>query len=61
MRARLLLAATCANLPCTATAQDKATIQSLNDQFAQAFNTGDFASMAAHYTEDAAILRGAKW
>ena len=37
-------------------AEDKATIQSLNENFARAFNTGDFASMAANYVEDAVIL-----
>jgi uncharacterized protein (TIGR02246 family) len=37
-------------------AQDKATIQSLNDQFTRAFNTGDIAAVAAHYTEDATVL-----
>ena len=38
------------------TAEDKATIQSLNENFARAFNTGDFASMAANYLDDAVIL-----
>jgi uncharacterized protein (TIGR02246 family) len=56
MRARVLLTATCLCLPISATAQDKATIQSLNDQFAKAFNTGDIAAVAAHYTEDATVL-----
>jgi uncharacterized protein (TIGR02246 family) len=37
-------------------AADKATIQSMNENFARAFNTGDFASMAANYVEDAVIL-----
>jgi len=39
-----------------ALAQDKATIQSLSDQFARAFNVGDAAAVAALYTEDAVIL-----
>jgi uncharacterized protein (TIGR02246 family) len=37
-------------------AQDKAAIQSLNDKFAKAFNSGDIATLAALYTEDAVIL-----
>lgn len=56
MRAHVLLTATCLCLPISATAQDKATIQSLNDQFAKAFNTGDIAAVADHYTEDATVL-----
>ncbi|KLK92596.1 ketosteroid isomerase [Microvirga vignae] len=56
MRACVLLAATCLCLPVSAMAQDRATIQSLNDQFARAFNTGDIAAVAAHYTEDAVVL-----
>jgi uncharacterized protein (TIGR02246 family) len=56
MRVYLLLAAACLCLPVSAKAQDKATIQNLNDQFARAFNTGDIASVAAHYTDDAAVL-----
>jgi uncharacterized protein (TIGR02246 family) len=39
-----------------AMAQDKATIQKLADDFAQAFNKGDFAAVAAMYTEDATVL-----
>jgi uncharacterized protein (TIGR02246 family) len=38
------------------TTEDRATIQSLNEKFARAFNTGDFASMAANYVDDAVIL-----
>lgn len=56
MRACILLAATCLCLPVSAMAQDKAAIQNLNDQFARAFNTGDIAAVAAHYTEDALVL-----
>jgi uncharacterized protein (TIGR02246 family) len=56
MRACVLLAATCLCLPVSAMAQEKATIQNLNDQFARAFNTGDIAAVAAHYTEDAVVL-----
>jgi uncharacterized protein (TIGR02246 family) len=56
MRACVLLAATCLCLPVSAMAQEKAAIQNLNDQFARAFNTGDIAAVAAHYTEDAVVL-----
>ena len=38
-----------------AAAQDKATIQSLNERFTSSFNAGDIAAVAAHYTEDAFI------
>lgn len=56
MRILALLAATCLCLPLPALAQDKATIQSLNDKFAQAFNAGDAAAIAALYTDDAVAL-----
>ena len=56
MRAHALLTATCLCLPVSALAQDRASIQTLNDQFAKAFNTGDAAAVAAHYTEDAVVL-----
>ena len=56
MRAHALLTATCLCLTVSAMAQDKATIQSLNDQFTRAFNAGDIAAVAAHYTEDAVVL-----
>jgi uncharacterized protein (TIGR02246 family) len=36
--------------------QDKATIEKLNDAFVAAFNKGDFAAVAALYTEDATVL-----
>ena len=42
--------------PHASVAQDKASIQSLNDKFAAAFNAGDFAAVASHYTEDAVLL-----
>jgi uncharacterized protein (TIGR02246 family) len=56
MRVQTLLTAICLCLPVSALAQDRATIQTLNDQFAKAFNTGDIAAVAAHYTEDAVVL-----
>ena len=56
MRAHALLTATCLCLTVSAMAQDKATIQSLNDQFTRAFNARDIAAVAAHYTEDATVL-----
>ena len=37
-------------------AQDRATIERLNARFTAAFNSGDFASAAALYTEDAYVL-----
>ncbi len=39
-----------------AAAQDKATIEKLNDAFEAAFNKGDFAALANMYTEDAYLL-----
>jgi uncharacterized protein (TIGR02246 family) len=56
MRAHVILTATCLSLACPSVAQDQATIQSLNDRFATAFNTGDIASVAARYTDDAIVL-----
>jgi uncharacterized protein (TIGR02246 family) len=56
MRVQALLTVICLCLPVSAMGQDRATIQNLNDQFAKAFNTGDIAAVAAHYTEDAVVL-----
>jgi len=56
MRISVLLACACLCFPGSARAQDTAIIQRLNDQFANAFNSGDIAAVAAHYTEDAAVL-----
>lgn len=56
MRAHALLTASCLCLSVPAVAQDKTIIQGLNDQFAKAFNTGDIAAVATHYTEDAIVL-----
>ena len=39
-----------------AVAQDKATIEKLNDAWTGAFNKGDAAAVAAMYTEDAYVL-----
>ena len=39
-----------------ALAQDKATIERLNDAWTAAFNKGDAAALAALYTEDAYVL-----
>jgi uncharacterized protein (TIGR02246 family) len=40
----------------TAFAQDKATIQKLNDAWTAAFNKGDATGVAAMYAEDAYVL-----
>jgi ketosteroid isomerase-like protein len=56
MRIQVIVSAICLCFSAPAMAQDKATIQSLNDKFAQAFNAGDAAAVAALYTDDAVIL-----
>ncbi|WP_114948303.1 YybH family protein [Microvirga calopogonii] len=56
MRAHALLIVPCLCFSMPAVAQDQTTIQSLNDQFARAFNTGDIATLASLYAEDAVIL-----
>jgi ketosteroid isomerase-like protein len=56
MRIQVIVSAICLCLSAPAMAQDKATIQRLNDKFAQAFNAGDAAAVAALYTDDAVIL-----
>ncbi len=43
-------------LAATSAAQDKPTIQKLNDAFVAAFNKGDSQALAAFYTEDAYVL-----
>jgi ketosteroid isomerase-like protein len=40
----------------TAFGQDKATIEKLNDAFVAAFGSGDMASLAAMYSEDAYLM-----
>jgi uncharacterized protein (TIGR02246 family) len=39
-----------------AAAQDKATMEKLNDAFESAFNKGDFGTLGGMYTEDAYVL-----
>jgi uncharacterized protein (TIGR02246 family) len=56
MRSVAMFTAICLCGTVPALAQDKATIQSLNDKFAQAFNAGDATAVAALYTDDAVIL-----
>ena len=51
-----LLAAALAGGAVPTLAQDKATIQKLNDAWAMAFNQGDAAAVAAMYTENAYVL-----
>jgi uncharacterized protein (TIGR02246 family) len=53
---KLLLATAAVLLALPATAQDKATIQGLNDRFSEAFNKGDSVAVAAHYTDDAVLM-----
>jgi uncharacterized protein (TIGR02246 family) len=50
------LAVACLLLAAPAAAQDKATIDKLNEAFVAAFNKGDFAGVGALYTEDASLL-----
>jgi uncharacterized protein (TIGR02246 family) len=40
----------------SASAQDKAAIQKLNDAFTSAFNKGDFVTVGSMYTDDAYLL-----
>ncbi|MBO1906332.1 SgcJ/EcaC family oxidoreductase [Microvirga sp. 3-52] len=56
MRILTLVTAICLSGSAPAMAQDKATIQSLSDKFAQAFNAGDAAGVATLYTDEAVIL-----
>jgi uncharacterized protein (TIGR02246 family) len=54
---RFAVAIFCLVLAATpALAQSKAAIQKLNDQWAEAFNKGDAATLAAMYTSDAYVL-----
>ena len=44
-----------------ALAQDRATIEKLNDVWTAAFDKGDAAAVAALYTEDAYVLPSRAW
>jgi uncharacterized protein (TIGR02246 family) len=52
----MLLAGLMLALAAPASAQSKAEMQKLNDKWAEAFNKGDAAAVAAMYTEDAYLL-----
>ena len=56
MRRIAILAVCFGLLAAPALAQSKAAIQSLEDQWAAAFNKGDSAAVAALYTQDAYVL-----
>ena len=53
---RATLAAVLGLLAAPAAAQDKATIEKLNDAFEAAFHKGDFAAIGTMYAEDAYLL-----
>jgi uncharacterized protein (TIGR02246 family) len=53
---RIVMFIGCLSLGSPALAQNKATIEKLNDVWTAAFNKGDAASVAALYTEDAYVL-----
>ena len=53
---RIVMFISCLSLGSPALAQNKATIEKLNDVWTAAFNKGDAAAVAALYTEDAYIL-----
>jgi uncharacterized protein (TIGR02246 family) len=53
---RIVMIIGCLSLGSPALAQNKATIEKLNDVWTAAFNKGDAASVAALYTEDAHVL-----
>jgi uncharacterized protein (TIGR02246 family) len=53
---RAFLVAFLLSFPHAVQAQDVQTIQQLNDRFSQAFAKRDFAAVADHYTDDAALL-----
>jgi Mg2+/Co2+ transporter CorC len=48
----VILAAASVLMVGPAVAQDKATIEKLNEAFVTAFNKGDFATVGSMYTED---------
>jgi uncharacterized protein (TIGR02246 family) len=53
---RIVMIICCLNVGSPALAQNKATIEKLNDVWTAAFNKGDAAAVAALYTEDAYVL-----
>jgi uncharacterized protein (TIGR02246 family) len=53
---RIVMIIGCLSLGSPAFAQNKATIEKLNDVWTAAFNKGDAAAVAALYTEDAYVL-----
>ena len=53
---RIVVIIGCLSLGSPALAQNKATIEKLNDAWTAAFNKGDAAAVAALYTEDAYVL-----
>jgi len=53
---RIVMIIGCLSLGTPALAQNKATIEKLNDAWTAAFNKGDAVAVAALYTEDAYVL-----
>jgi uncharacterized protein (TIGR02246 family) len=53
---RIVMIIGCLSLGSPALAQNKATIEKLNDAWTAAFNKGDAAAVAALYSEDAYVL-----
>ena len=53
---RIVMIISCLSVGSPALAQNKATIEKLNDVWTAAFNKGDAAAVAALYTEDAYVL-----
>ena len=53
---RIVMIIGCLSVGSPALAQNKATIEKLNDVWTAAFNKGDTAAVAALYTEDAFVL-----
>ena len=53
---RIVMIMGCLSLGAPALAQNKTTIEKLNDAWTAAFNKGDAAAVAALYTEDAYVL-----
>jgi uncharacterized protein (TIGR02246 family) len=56
VRDHLFATAVCLALPVCASAQDRAAMQKLDNQYAAAFNTGDTAAIASLYKDDAVLL-----